>query len=205
MVDNIVSTPLIFPKVAPSDWDQWWKIWFQESKTLYKPISNHNLFSPPGLSALRGFDLYRNKEVVYSTGYKGNYVNCEFLFEELISNLDLLPIHVGTIKAVASSGPMKPHNDWPWEEFSVRSLMYDNNVYKNFYYVLEDKKIYQEFPEDTNTWGYWDNKGKHGTDFYEGHSKILLYFYGPLKKSFDISDSIEKYEKYVIYDNLINS
>jgi hypothetical protein len=26
---SIISTPLIFPKVEPSDWNRWWKIWFK--------------------------------------------------------------------------------------------------------------------------------------------------------------------------------
>jgi hypothetical protein len=202
MTDSIISTPYNFPKVEPSDWGEWWNIWRKNSKTLWKLENNHNSFFGIGPSYLKGFDIYINDSVKYPIGYHAPYVDCKELFFDLFNFLDLLPIDVKIIKAVSSFKNIAPHKDWEWKEFSIRSLLYDSNPLPNFYYIINDKKIYQRLPRDTNTWGYWDHKVVHGSDYFQGYEKILLMYYGPMKKNFDIKSSIEKYKEYIILDNV---
>lgn len=199
--NEIISTPLIFQKVEPSDWNKWWKIWFGKAKLLGKTVANHN----SGSALWKGFDIYLDTDISSDeiTGYKADFVNCEDIFKDVFNNLHLLPIDVKVIRAVSSLSQVIAHTDWKKEELSVRTLLYDNNIYNNFYYKLSDgTKIYQKLPNDTNTWGYWDNRSKHGSDYYHGHSKILLLYFGPTKPDINLDESIEKYQNYVIYDNL---
>jgi hypothetical protein len=195
--DNIISTPLIFPKIIPTDWNTWWKLWFKESTYLRKSVINHNSRS----AAWKGFDIFvhTNTDAPAVTGYESKYIDCNGLFPSLFNNLQQLPIDVKVIKAVSSYTSIQPHSDFNDKIFSIRTLLYDNNVFDNFYYMVNNNKIYQKLPNDTNTWGYWDHKSHHGTDFYYGHSKILLMFYGPMKTDFDIQSSINYYKNYVIY------
>jgi hypothetical protein len=196
---SIISTPLIFPKVEPSDWNRWWEIWFKNSKILPKVVMNHN----QGSTFWTGFDIFVEEGVNSSeiSGYEAEFVSCGDIFSDLFKNLDKLPIKVKVIRAVSSRVRVPAHTDWRWKEFSIRSLLYDNNVFDNFYYDLGDgNKIYQRLPPESNTWGYWDHKGKHGSDFYQGHSKILMMYFGPTKLDINLDQSIERYKDYVIYD-----
>jgi hypothetical protein len=200
--NNVVSTPLIFPKVYPLNWNEWWKIWEKNSKILWRLGNNHNNFFKPGPSFLKGFDIYKDDSIDYPTGYKSEYIDCQHLFPSLFDNISLLPIHVRLIKVVSSFKSIKPHSDWAWPEFSIRSLIYDNNKCPNFYYVIKNKKKYLNLPDETNTWGYWDNKGTHGSDYYVNHQKILFMYYGPTKTDFDIDVSVKKFQEYVIFDDV---
>jgi hypothetical protein len=67
---------------------------------------------------------------------------------------------------------------------------------------------YQKLPEDSNTWVYWDNKVTHGTDWYTGHSKILIMYFGKTKQldsELILEKSQSRYSKYVIYDESLPS
>jgi hypothetical protein len=50
---------------------------------------------------------------------------------------------------------------------------------------------------------YHDNKYKHGSDYYQGHSKHLIIFHGVVKKDIlrdNIASGIDRYNNYVIKD-----
>lgn len=192
----MISTPLIFPKVQPSNWQKWWELWFKESRYLVKTKKNFNDSQAPWW----GLDLYVKKNVdseLY-TKYKAPLISSNDLFLELINNLHMLPIDVDVVRAVSSQSKVNPHRDTESQSLSVRSLMYDNNVYPTFYYFKNNIKMYQFLPDDTNTWAYWDHKCLHGTDHYRGHSKILIMFYGNFKKDVDLTDHKTKYSNYII-------
>jgi hypothetical protein len=193
---NIISTPLIFPKVEPADWSVWWKLWNKNSKFLMKVVNNHNEAGAKWL----GMDVYVNQGIdsTQVTGYQAPYVPCLELFKNLLDNIDQLPIHVQVIRAVSSICEVVPHSDFLSPVFSVRSLLYDTNPESTFYYQVNDEKIYQQLPIDSNTWGYWDHRCKHGTDYNSGCRKILLIYYGTTKENMNIRDSIEQYDDYVI-------
>jgi hypothetical protein len=201
MQNNLVSVPLIFPKIVPTNWNEWWKFWFENAKYLNKVVNNHN-----GNSALwKGFDIYHkpgvNAELI--TKYNGKLFDCKNFFPDLYLNLNLLPIDVSVIKVVSCLAPIYPHSDSdPLEkDFIIRTLLYDNNVFDNFYYLINNQKIYLKLPKETNTWGYFDYQAKHGVDFYFGHSKILFMYHGKIKKDFNIDASITRYRDYLIYNN----
>jgi hypothetical protein len=195
-MNNIISTPLIFPKVEPNNWDEWWNVWKQNSKTLLKVTKNHNRLQAPW----KGMDIFIAKGVdpINITGYVAPYVDCSNLFSTLFDNIDQLPIDVRVIRAVSSFQKVYPHSDLTTESFSVRSLLYDNNLKSTFYYNFDDKQVYQQLPSDSNTWGYWDHKCKHGTDYHAGYFKILLMYIGEEKLNIDISKSINHYADLVI-------
>jgi hypothetical protein len=195
-MNSIISTPLIFPKVEPSDWSVWWKLWNKNFRFLRKVVINHN----EAVARWVGMDIYIAPEtdIVKATGYHAPYIDCSNLFKKTLDNLDQLPINVQVIRAVSSVCAISPHSDFSNPMFSVRSLLYDTNPVSTFYYQFDGKQVYQQLPMDTNTWGYWDNNCKHGTDHYSGRRKILLMYYGTAKENINITNSIEHYVDYVI-------
>jgi hypothetical protein len=192
----MISTPLVFPRVFPSNWDDWWAVWHKESKLLKKTKTNHNTSFAPWW----GLDIFvaENTDPGEVTHYTAPLISNNDLFNELIINLNMLPIDVKVVRAVSSQTAISPHSDSNSEILSVRSLIYDNNIYPTFYYLFDDKKSYQQLPDDTNTWAYWDHRCMHGTDYYRGHSKILLMYYGNIKKDTTLTDSITKYQEFII-------
>ena len=48
-----VSVPLIFPKIVPSDWEVWDKVWEQNKKFVPKLVNTKNL----GQTYWIGFDI----------------------------------------------------------------------------------------------------------------------------------------------------
>lgn len=198
---TVVSTPIDFPLIEPCNWNDWWSMWYKENKIIPKVLKNHNQRS----AIWRGFDIFVRPGIdsVEETRYKASNLNCLELFPSLFLNLDKLPIEVDIIRAVSSCTEVYPHTDQENNNVSVRSMLYDNNVRKTFYYYLNDNKVYQDLPKDTNTWLYWDNKVTHGTDFYTGHSKILFMYFGKNKQPLletTIQQSSEKYKDYVIWN-----
>jgi hypothetical protein len=199
-MQNILSTPLLIPKIEPISWSTWWELWYAESKPVIKLQSNHNNNYAPW----RGFDIWVKAGINADeyTNYKLKNLNCIDLFPSIFNNLDKFPIDIDIVRVVSSLGPVAPHTDSSSKILSVRTIIYDNNIYPNFYYLKGDKKIYQSLPLDTNTWVYWDDQIKHGTDWYQGHSKILIMYYGKIKTNAGeelIDKSADNYQDYVIF------
>jgi len=200
MNNNIISTPVKFPLVQPRDWSKWNLVWNNNAKFARKLFQNHNSLQ----AYWKGFDIYVKpgfNAQAYS-GYAFENVNCPELFPSIFDNLNMLPIDVNVVRVLSSMAKVIPHRDSLTNDLSVRTMLSDNNPRQTFYYQFKDKKEYQLLPEDTNTWMYWDNNSKHGTDFYQGHSKILIAYYGPKKENYEsyFDQSVSYYKNYVIYD-----
>jgi hypothetical protein len=79
-----ISTPIIFPKIIPNDWDEWDNVW-----NKYKKFSPKSQLSKNSGSALWiGFDIYV-KDGIDATDivkYKCENVNCPELFNSLFDN-----------------------------------------------------------------------------------------------------------------------
>jgi hypothetical protein len=198
---NLISTPIQFPYVVPVDWHQWWDLWYKENKIVAKVGKNHNHRSV----LWKGFDIYVKPGVdsIKETKYDARNLNCIDLFPSIFDNLHQLPLEVEIVRAVSSIGPVLPHQDQAVGNISVRSMLYDNNVRNTFYYTVDNINRYQELPLETNTWMYWDNKVMHGTDWYMGHSKILIMYFGKTKlQEVDtvIEQSKKLYSNYIIYN-----
>jgi hypothetical protein len=196
---SVVSSPIQIPIIQPTDWEKWWDLWFKESASVQKISKNHNQYPAPW----RGFDIWvRDKiDAETTTQYRAKNVNCPELFPSIFDNLDMFPINIDIVRVVSSMGHVAPHHDSPDESLSVRSLIYDNNIKSTFYYQANNDKIYQKLPPTTNTWMYWDHKLKHGTDYYFGHSKILITYFGTMKPDFSIAEfnkSAELFSEYVV-------
>ncbi len=199
-MNNLISLPLDIPKIKPSNWDAWWSIWSKESKVIPKVVGNHNFNS----ALWRGFDIYvkNNVDTIECTGYNAKNINCPELFPSIFENLNKFPLEIEIVRVVSSLGKVLPHTDQTENEISVRTMLYDNNFTKTFYYEIDSQKKYQQLPEESNTWMYWDNKFKHGTDWYLGHSKHLIMYFGKTKLStLDqyIDASLDLYKDYIIY------
>jgi hypothetical protein len=198
-MQNIISTPLELPRIVPADWSTWWPIWYKESKTVQKIHTNHNQYS----AQWRGFDLWVKPgiDAAETTHYNAKNLDRPDLFPSIFDNLDKFPIDIEIVRFVSSMGAVYPHTDQESEMLSVRSLVYDNNVTPTFYYTDGNYRKYQTLPTDTNTWMYWDNKQKHGTDWFFGHSKILITYFGKMKESIATQmfvDNANKYKDYII-------
>jgi hypothetical protein len=195
-----ISTPIIFPKVIPNDWDEWNKVWNKYKKFTPKVLSTKN--SQPVYWV--GFDIYV-KDGVDSTDilkYKCENVNCPELFNSVFDNIDKLPIDVQVVRVVQSLAKVAPHHDYSGTH-NTRSILYDSNPRQTWCYQTENNdKQYLKMPDDTNTWWYNDTKVKHGTDFIFGYSKQLIIYNGIPKENemkILLDNSMQRYSDYVIY------
>ena len=65
--NQLVSTPLLVDKLEPDNWDDWWNIWEDHSKTLYKTQSTPNgevgyTGFNTGIEIWQGLDLFASDE-----------------------------------------------------------------------------------------------------------------------------------------------
>jgi hypothetical protein len=199
ILDSIVSSPIVFPKIVPNDWNKWWKLWTSEAKLAVRVKQTHNSKGGPWI----GMNVYVKPGIdnIEYTGYNIKNVICPELFPSLFDNLDLFPIDIGVMQVVSSRCPSPPHTDHIGPKISIRSMMYDNNFTPTFYYQIGADKKYQTLPNDTNTWMYHDDKYKHGSDYYHGHSKHLIIFHGVIKKDMleaNLIDSENRYADFII-------
>lgn len=200
-MSNIVSTPLDIPLIVPNDKSAWEALW-NKATPVEKVNSNHNAAAASWI----GFDIYVKGDInaLDKTGYLSKNVNCPELFPCIFDNLDKFPIEVEIVRAVSSCSSIIPHYDYQQEMVSVRSMLYDDNPKPTFYYYGNPIQ-FQRLPESTNTWMYWDQRLKHGSLFFKGHSKILLMYYGKQKiETIEqcFKDGEEKFTEFVIYDNV---
>lgn len=202
IIDSVISSPIVFPKIVPNDWDRWWKLWTTEAAPAMKVVKNHNSTGGPWI----GLNVYVKPGVdnVEYTGYNIKNIICPELFPALFDNLDSFPIDISVMQIVSSRCPSPPHTDHNEPRVSVRSMMYDNNFTPTFYYMVDGEKKYQTLPDDTNTWIYHDNKHKHGSDYYYGHSKHLIIYHGKIKRDIlekNLVSCHDQYIDYIIKDN----
>lgn len=201
ILDSVVSSPISFPKVEPNDWERWWELWTTEASPAVKVVKNHNSTGGPWV----GMNVYVKPGIdnIEYTGYNIKNVICPELFPSLFNNLDKFPIDIAVMQIVSSRWPSPPHCDHSNPRVSVRSLMYDNNFTPTFYYNINGNKKYQTLPNDSNTWIYHDNKHKHGSDYYYGHSKHLIIYHGQIKQDLleeNLKLSTAQYSTHVIRD-----
>jgi hypothetical protein len=198
-----ISTPIIFPKVVPNNWDEWGKVWNKYKQFSSKLQSTKNT----GQVFWIGFDIYV-KDGIDATDivkYKCENVNCPELFNSLFDNLDKLPVDLYVVRVLQSLAPVSAHSDYSTDSgnHSLRSMLYDNNPKETWWYKNDNSnKQYLKLPEDTNTWWYSDTKVKHGTDYVTGYQKQLIMYRGAPKEtemSALLEKSMNKYSEYVIY------
>jgi hypothetical protein len=197
-----VSVPLVFPKVVPSNWDTWNKVWEENKNHVPKVYNTVN----SGAVSWIGFDIYV-KDGIDATNivkYHCKNVNCPELFPSLFDNLDKLPIDVQVVRVLQSFSRVTAHQDFAVESdyHSIRSVLTDNNPTQTWWYKFDNTKQYLTLPDETNTWWYDDSKIKHGTDFYAGFSKQLIMYRGPIKAdsiTSMIDDGIKQYPNHVVY------
>jgi len=198
---KIISAPIVWPKIQPVDWPRWWRLWLTEGKRIPKVNKNHNETG----AEWRGFDVYvaPGVDTEALTGYSAPNVDCPDLFPTLFNNLDAFPVEIKAMRVVSSLATVIPHNDHTVPAISVRSMLYDNNFKPTFYYKVNEEQKYQRLPPDSNTWLYWDNKSQHGTDFWYGHHKQLIVYYGSFKTDYYkklIEESQARYPDFIHYE-----
>lgn len=178
MDNNLISAVLPIPKIEPDSWDEWWKLWDENSNPIFKIKGNHN--SPAGLNKWVGFDLYRTSNYNEDNDpYKSNYIDCADKFPIMFSMLKNIPINISHIRAISSTQQFTAHKDHNKPIISLRVMLFDNNPRDTFYYMLSNRKLkFQKFPENSNTWIYQDHLAEHGTHFILNHFKIILQIWG---------------------------
>lgn len=201
IIDSVVSSPLIFPKIIPNDWDRWWKLWTKEATNATKVFKNHN----NAIAPWKGMNVYVKPGInnIDRTGYDIKNVFCPELFPSLFDNLDDFPLDIEVMQVVTSKLAVIPHHDTIQPVLSIRSMLYDNNFTPTFYYYIDKKKRYQTLPNDTNTWVYHDNRYKHGSDYHYGHSKHLIIYHGKIKCELlesNLALCNDRYRDYIIRD-----
>ena len=201
IIDSVVSSPIVFPKIVPNDWNRWWKIWNTEAAAATKATKNHNDTYAPW----KALNIYVKPGIdnVALTCYDIKTVPCPELFPSLFDNVDILPIDIDIVQVVSSRLAVAPHTDHNKPVISIRSMLYDNNFTPTFYYNINGEKTYQTLPDSTNTWIYHDNKYKHGSDYYYGHSKQLIVYHGKIKHDLlegNLTSCYNVYKDYIIRD-----
>lgn len=196
----IISAPLVFPRIEPNSWEEWWNVWNKESAFTVKTKQTHNdLMSP-----WNGFDIWVKPglENLATKVYNFKNINRPDLFSKLFNNLDKFPIDIDIMRATSSFHAVIPHNDFIIPTYSVRTMLHDENPAQTWFYVFNKQLRPLLLPNDSNTWIYPDHESKHGTFFKEGYRKILIIYYGKLKPEFlekTLRDSETKYKDYIIY------
>ena len=196
---KIISAPLVFPKIEPDSWDEWWNVWNKEAAYVKKINQSHNPLRSPWI----GFDICVSPEKNDYANYHYDFknINQPELFSKFFSNLDDFPLEINIMRAASTFVPARPHKDFIEPTFSVRSMLYDSNPKSTWYYLFDNKRTYLTLPEDTNTWIYPDHESQHGSDFDSRYRKILLLFFGTLKPGYPekaFNDSLAKYKDYII-------
>lgn len=201
---NAISTPIIFPKIVPNDWEEWNRIWDRHKKFVPKTHVTTNVNPVPWI----GFDIYVKDgyDATDIIKYKCENVNCPDLFNSLFDNLDKLPLDVHVVRVLQSMFSVPAHRDFASESsgHSFRSILYDDNPKQTWYYQNDEgTRQYLKMPDDTNTWWYDDNKVKHGTEYVLGHQKQLIMYRGVAKENQMktlLDDSMKQYSEYVMYE-----
>jgi hypothetical protein len=175
-LDQIVSKVLDIPRVIPTNWNLWWNIWNSNAKPLVRYQQNHN---KPGKWI--GFDCYRGDTYDPDTNgyYHSEFVDCSNVLPNLVDNIKPFFHKLLLIRILQSTDTFFPHNDFKDQEhIAVRTLLYDENPSSTFYYIINNEKIYQKLPPNSNSWIYKDHLVQHGSDFDDRYKKILITYYG---------------------------
>ena len=172
---NIVSKIINIPKLAPSNMNAWMNFWDENAKPVPKIKNNHN---GPTKIKWKGLCFIGADNVSKLSAYDFKYVDCSTIFPELYIHANKLgmPVSMGLI--FESTFPFLPHCDTPTGDImQIRTMLYDDNPIPTFYYLINDKKVYQQFPpSESNTWIFKDYDVKHGSDFIPGHRKLLVSY-----------------------------
>jgi hypothetical protein len=175
-LDQIISKVLDIPRVTPTNWNAWWDIWNANAKPLVRYQQNHN---KPGKWI--GFDCYRGDNYDPDTNgyYHSEFVDCSNVFPNLVDNIMPFFHKLLLIRILQSTDTFFPHNDFKDQEhIAVRTLLYDENPSSTFYYIINNEKVYQKLPSNSNSWIYKDHLVQHGSDFDDRYKKILITYYG---------------------------
>lgn len=194
-----ISTPIIFPKVVPNNWEEWDRVWNKYKKFSPKVYESKNLAPVPW----QGFDIYvkDGTDATDIIKYKCENINCPELFNSIFDNLDKLPIDLQVVRVVQSMTAVHGHHDYS-DTYSTRSILYDDNPRQTWWYEYNNERQYLKMPDDTNTWMYNDTKVKHGTDFIRGYGKQLIIYRGAPKEAEMkelLDSSMKQYSDYVLY------
>jgi hypothetical protein len=196
----IVSAPIVFPKIEPDSWSEWWDVWNKESEITEKVKQTHNDLTSPW----SGFDIWVKPgfEKTAKEIYNFKNINRPDLFSSLFSNLDNFPLDIDVMRATSSFQTVIPHKDFEVPTYSVRTMLYDENPKQTWFYMFDNSLKSLLLPDDSNSWIYPDHESRHGSFFKEGYKKILIIYYGKIKPEFlekTLSDSELKYKDYIIY------
>ena len=172
---NIVSKIINIPRLAPRDMKSWLNFWDENAKPVPKIKINHN-----GNSTIKwkGLCFMGIENISRLSAYDFKYVDCFDIFPELyvhVSNLGI-PVSMGLI--FESTFSFLPHNDTATgNAMQIRTILYDENPVPTFFYMINGKKVYQQFPpNESNTWIFKDHDVQHGSDFIPGYRKLLISY-----------------------------
>jgi hypothetical protein len=76
-------------------------------------------------------------------------------------------------------------------------MLYDSNPKSTFYYISSKSKDYQQLPDSSNTWMYYDHVALHGTDYNPAYQKIMIAYYGVVHKpAIEVTPTYSEYDIY---------
>ena len=105
-------------------------------------------------------------------------------FPEIYSFLDLTPIKYQVVRIVRNLRHFSPHSDSNFPTVQVRTLLPDDTIRPSFYYMCNNKKVYQTLPEASNAWAFFkDSEILHGSDFHSGYRKLLVMYFGSIDET----------------------
>jgi hypothetical protein len=172
---NIVSKIINLPKLAPSDISAWMNFWDENAKPVPKIKINHN-----GAATIKwkGLCFMGAENVDRTSAYDFKYVDCSIIFPELYIHAARLEMPIITGFIFESTFQFLPHCDTPiGNVMQFRTMLYDENPIPTFYYMINGKKVYQQFPpNESNTWIFKDYDVQHGSDFIPGYRKLLVSY-----------------------------
>ena len=218
---NIIWLPLDIPKIELDDYDEFLKIWDEQSHKVLriKPdaaepwIKDEHPWgekSSWNLAQFNGLTLYGHPGIAWDTGTFAArpYVGDIPMFERIVKQVfEYFPIHTMlTIFIWESKMGIAPHKDQSayWKcptEFRV--MLHDENTEPTLYVATDftDTPVYIDLPEDTNSFCWSNGKCVHGST-YHGKRKFILCISGiqHSAQSDELFDrSIKKYKDKLNY------
>lgn len=203
----IVATPLDLPNLEPDSWEVFWQTWNKHAAPLVKRSMNTDTSAAAinSNTVWVGMDIFKKDFGI--THWEANYVDISSLLPNLYKSLESLPIeNIYRVRLISNMVPIPAHTDDNLDRWSVRYLLYNENVKPVWYFTPpgrdnKDNKTYFSLPKETNWFAYNDKYCWHGCDYDKINKKVLMQIYYFSHDKELVYRSIEKFrDKTVVYE-----
>lgn len=185
--DNLVWSVLDSPRLAPSDWDLFWKKWNEHAGASYiaknDPVGNKDSgYAATGKRTefFKGINIYaKDPALLTDAHWVLPFLDYKEIFPNLIDDIHAACPWVSEVmfaRLWQSTMSIPMHRDHSLEDVALRAMIYDENPKPTFKVFKPGVGVsYVDLPQDETNWFVYHNKKcLHGSDKEEGVNKIIL-------------------------------